>query len=385
MNSTTNPGNGRREFGHIYQRGDLWWIRYSVDGRRYYESSGSSDPRAAKKLLDQRQAALGIGAFVAPDVKRTTFEDLARMIEDDYKLNGRRSSARLKQCFAQLRTVFGKSRAVSITSDRLTAYVVERKGQGAALSTIRNELNALRKAFRLAKRAGKVAAVPEFPTLTLDNTRTGFFEPDDLAAVLAQLPEPLRPVVEFAALTGWRIPSEVLPLTWAAVDFTAGVVRLEVGRTKNREGRTFPFRALPALEGLLQRQRAYTRSVERRLGRLIPWVFHHDGEPIRPFNKTWKRACWRAATEERGGVGVIARSHVLDRIPHDLRRTAVRNLVRAGVPERVAMQLTGHKTRSVFDRYDIVNEADLAAGVEKLAAFHAARGTKGGQSAEAGV
>lgn len=158
----------------------------------------------------------------------------------------------------------------------------------------------------------------------------------------------------FAYCTGWRTPSEVLPLTWAQVDFAAGVVRLEPGTTKNREGRTFPFAVLPQLEAVLRTQREYTTAVERRLGCVIPWVFHREGQRLKGFRRAWLSACRRA-----GLVGMI---------PHDFRRTAVRNLVRAGVPERVAMQLTGHKTRSVFDRYDIVNEADLREAVAKLAA-----------------
>ena len=85
------------------------------------------------------------------------------------------------------------------------------------------------------------------------------------------------------------------------------------------------------------------------------------------FRKAWITAC-----ETAGCPG---------RIPHDFRRTAVRNLVRAGVPERTAMQLTGHKTRSVFDRYDIVNEADLRDAIGKLAN---ATGTKKGQSDRSG-
>lgn len=113
-------------------------------------------------------------------------------------------------------------------------------------------------------------------------------------------------------------------------------------------------------------------------------MFHRDGEPVREFHKSWRAACRRAATAGTGTVRRVVRPDLLTRIPHDHRRTAVRNLVRAGVPERIAMSLTGHKTRSVFDRYDIVSEADLSEGVEKLAAFHAARGILGGQSAEAG-
>src|SRR5206468_12237677 len=101
----------------------------------------------------------------------------------------------------------------------------------------------------------------------------------------------------------------------------------------------------------------------RAEGVLSPWVFHRTGKkvkgkPIVRFTKAWRKACAQAGCPGR--------------IPHDLRRTAVRNLVRAGIPERVAMQMTGHKTRSVFECYNIVSECDLVEAAKKLNAIQPA-------------
>ena len=159
----------------------------------YVESSRSEKMREAEKLLARRQAELGIGVFVAPDVKRTTFEDLAQINRDEYVVRKRRSGETLAINLKRLATVFAGTRAVALTSDRLQAYAKDRLEQGAASATIRNELNALRHAFRIAKRAGKVTAVPEFPQLDAPNIRTGFFEADDFAALLGELPDASNP------------------------------------------------------------------------------------------------------------------------------------------------------------------------------------------------
>ena len=184
--------------------------------------------------------------------------------------------------------------------------------------------------------------------------RTGFFEREQFEAVRDHLPEAVKLIATFAYLTGWRIRSEVLPLQWRQVDLTAGTVRLDPGSTKNDAGRLLPFGgALLELADVLKAQRETTKRVERQRGEIIPYVFHRNGKPIRDFRGAWETACKAAGCP--------------DRICHDFRRTAVRNLVRAGVSEKVAMQITGHKTRSVFDRYDIVNEADLRDALRKLA------------------
>ena len=143
-----------------------------------------------------------------------------------------------------------------------------------------------------------------------------------------------------------------MPLEWRQVDVRGGEVRLDPGTTKNRDGRVFPMTA--ELRALLVAQRAATDRVQRG-GAICPWVFHRNGRPIRSFRKAWRRAC--------------ATAGLPGRIPHDLRRTAIRNMVRSGMSERLAMRLSGHRTRAVFDRYDIVSDRDLRAAATLLDAY----------------
>src|SRR5262249_61169475 len=133
------------------------------------------------------------------------------------------------------------------------------------------------------------------------------------------------------------------------------------GRTKNGEGRVFPFTA--ELRRVFEGQQAMADRL-KKAGTIVRHVFCYT-----TGQKTGKRItasgftkAWRKARVAAGCPG---------RIPHDFRRTAVRNLVRAGVPERVAMQLTGHKTRSVFERYNIVSPGDLRDAARRLDAYAA--------------
>ncbi|HZF74059.1 MAG TPA: site-specific integrase [Gemmatimonadaceae bacterium] len=178
--------------------------------------------------------------------------------------------------------------------------------------------------------------------------RTGFFEREQMERLLAHLPHAIRPAVQLAYITGWRIPSEVLRLQWRHVDCEARVVRLDPHTTKNDEGRTFPF--TDTLEWLLEAQKAEHERLKAE-GVICPWVFNRSNRKVKGKRITTFIKAFRAACTKAGCPG---------RIPHHLRRTAVRNLVRAGVPERVAMQMTRRKTRSVFESYDIVSPTTSA-------------------------
>src|SRR5262249_5829828 len=218
-------------------------------------------------------------------------------------------------------------------------------------ASINRELAALRRMFALAIRASKLATRPHIALLAEDNAREGFLDPADFAALRASLPAWLADAALFAYLTGWR-RTEVATLTWADVDLRGGTIRLRAVHSKNKRSRL--VRLTGALLALVDR-----RASARRLD--CPRVFHRDGEPLGDFRKVWTSACTAA-----GVPGLLF---------HDLRRSAVRNMVRAGVPERVAMAVSGHRTRSVFDRYNIVSEDDLTAAAARTADYLEAQQT----------
>ncbi len=344
----------------------IWMLKYYRDGRPIVESSGTASKDDARTLLRKREGAIADGRPVSPATGRLRFEEAAADVLNDYRINDKRSVDGIERRIRlHLLPFFGGRRMVAITASVVRAYIAHRQtpvvdadGQvitpGAANATINRELAIVNRAFTLALEAETLTTKPRIKKLAEHNVRTGFFERDQFDAVIRHLPAPWRPVMTFAFLTGWRVRSEVLPITWAQVDEAAGIVRLDVGTTKNRDGRTFPYGVLPELAAVLIAQ-GRVRDALRQTGVLCPWVFPDPAGGRLPafYSKLWRDACRRAGCPGR--------------IPHDFRRTAVRNLVRAGVPEKTAMQLTGHKTRSVFDRYDIVNEADLTVAVARLA------------------
>ena len=197
---------------------------------------------------------------------------------------------------------------------------------------------------------------PHIEKLQEDNVRTGFFERHQLEGLVKELPDYLKPVAIVAYITGWRIKSELLSRQWLHVDFDHGWLRIEPGEPKNREGRNFPFADIPDLHYALTEQRRVTEAFQVRTSSIVPWVFHREGNQIKDFRGAWKGACVRA--------GIPAR------IPHDFRRTAIRNLERSSIPRSAAMKMVGHKTESVYRRYAIADESMLRESAKLLAGLH---------------
>jgi integrase len=349
----------------IYLRGNTYWIAYHHNGRRIRESAHSIKKTDAKHLLKRRYGEAQSGRPVGPQIEKTALKSLTSMLLDDYRANSRRSLDRAEDAVTHLHRFFGEDqRAIDITADAIVAYQAQRrrelwKGKPVAAATINYEVAMLRRAFRLGARAGKVGVRPEFPMLNVDNARKGFFEPNQYRAVLDQLAHYLRPVAQAAYITGWRTQSELLTRQWRHVDLDArgGWLRLDPGESKNGEGRM--FRLTPELRAILQAQRDHVRTIERSTGMIVPWVFpHDDGSPILDFRYSWAKACRLAG--------------VPGRLVHDFRRTAVRNLERAGVPRSAAMAITGHRTATVYQRYAIVDEGMMREAADKLAILHRA-------------
>jgi integrase len=333
-----------------------YWCQYWVNGARRRESTGTTDERAARRFLRDKVAGGRAGTLPPPGANKLTVAEVLALVPRNYQVKGNKSLKRVKQIIAAVAAQLGSTRALRVTGTRLEQYVIDRREDGMADATIKYELAVLRRAFRLAKREKLLAEVPDFPTIALDNARQGFFEPDQFLAVRAKLPDYLRDVATFAYVTGWRIPSEVLTLTWADVNLEAGEVRLRAAVTKGKKARVFPFAASPELAALLADRHARAKAMYQATGEWVPSVFHHSGKPIRDCYTAWRKACREA--------------DVPGRLMHDFRRTAVRNLEWAGVPRSVAMQLTGHKTEEVYRRYAIVASDDLRAGVERLSVLH---------------
>jgi len=173
--------------------------------------------------------------------------------------------------------------ARDITADRVTAYVARRREEGAANATINRDLAALKRAFRLAHRAGGVGAVPHISLLHEAKARKGFFEEDQFRAVLERLPGHHKPVVQVTYITGWRIASEIVTRKKHHLDLSAGWLRLEPNETKNGEGRMFPL--TPELRTVLEAQLTETRAFERATGQIVPWLFHRNSKPVGNFRR----------------------------------------------------------------------------------------------------
>jgi site-specific recombinase XerD len=276
-----------------------------------------------------------------------------RLIEQDYAVNGKRLQD-LRIVIKRLSPTFANMKAAEISAPRFAAYQAHQIKDGYKPATINREMAVMKRSMNLAKEHGLITDVPRFRRINEKNTRKGFFEPAQFTALAEHLPSEFCALFGVAYITGWRVKSELLTREWRHVDFVHGKLRLDPHEAKNDDGREFPFTV--GMATILKAQRQRADEIEKKTGRKVTHVFlKDDGTPIRSFRDAWDKA--------------VATSGI-NRIPHDFRRTAVRNLEIAGVPRSVAMKMIGHKTESIYRRYSIVEDGMMREAAKKLDELH---------------
>jgi integrase len=333
-----------RGCGSVFQVGRIWYIQYYDHGRKISESSRFTDRQQAVDLLNERLGDLAAGRDVAPS--KATVDDLCALVFADYRLRKRRDLKTVEWRYkAHLKSALGTIQAARLKYAQIRAYIEERRGSGASDATINRELAIVRRAFILGKREEPplVTRTPYIPKLEEDNARQGFLEPEQYEQLLEKLPASLKALYVCGYHVGAR-KGELLKIQWPQVDFEAGVIRLTAGQTKGKKPRCLP------IYGDMER---WLKLQQKECPKECPFVFFGArNRSVSAHLFGWPEACTSA-----GLPGLLF---------HDLRRSAVRNMKRAGVQDKIAMEISGHRTRSVFDRYNIVDEGDIGNAAEKL-------------------
>lgn len=355
----------------VLRESETWWLRLRHHGRTLRESTKATRHDEARRFLAARKAAISRGEPFVPKADHVTFAEMAERLKQDYELNGR-DVATLNARLVRLLPFFGPRRMADLRPDDVETYKTQRHQAEAANGTINRELQILARAFVLGRKRGLLTATLDVRDHRLAEAapRAGFFEQDQYEAVMRLLPDDLGCACTIAHVYGWRMQSEVLTLERRHVDLGAaehGTLRLDPGQTKNDDARVVCL--TPEVRALVEAQLSRVEAFQRRTGIITPYLFvhltdEHRGQRIKDFKRAWQTACRKAG--------------VPGRLRHDFRRTAVRNMVNAGVPERVAMQISGHRTRRVFDAYHIVSQADHVEAARRMAA--AARAPRGQES-----
>lgn len=346
--------------GKVYKRGKRWWYRYWFRGK-LYRHPGGEKKSDAQKALSKALGAIAKGNRPPPDETKLTLKELADDFLRDYRVSGKRSTFAAEARVKHLVGFFGeRKRAIDVTTDEIRKYQEHRqqehvcnarknsRGEKPRTSngTINRELSSLKRMFNLAKQAGKLSFAPYIPTLQEAQPRQGFLEHEEYLAIRSHLGAVLQDVFDFGYNSGWR-KGAILGLEWGHVRFEERLIRLPPALAKNKRGWALPL-SEPIWEVICRRWEQRTPA--------CPYVFHRTGKQLKNFNRAWQNACKAAG--------------VPGKLFHDCRRTVARNLIKSGVPEKIAMQITQHETPDVFRRYQITTDGDLWEATAKLAQFN---------------
>ena len=349
------PGAKRRVFGTggVFEKNGSRFLYISYrdgNGKLRQESTKSESRMVAERLLRDRLAKVEQGLPVA-EMKRLKYEDIRKTLIMDYRTRGVKMLEEDKDGnpyvwgFEHLDPFFKNCLVRTITTDLLYHFVEKRQREGAKNATINRNLSLLRRMMNLARREGRSIQAPYFPMLKENNIRKGFIIPAQFIKLRDAMPEHLRPLMTFLYFTGCRVGA-ALAITWSQIESEEGrfQLRIEGNQTKNEEPILLP---LPLeLNEVLEK---------------MP----HEGKlfDARNLRKSFQAACVKVGLGVKTGPKDWQYKGLLI---HDFRRSGVRNLIRSGVPRRIAMKISGHLTESTFERYNIVDSTDLHEAMAKV-------------------
>src|SRR5579871_621514 len=306
------------------------YIRYWTNGRQVQEAVGSDDIKAAEDLLALRRGEAMQGLRPAQDVKQVRYENIRDSYVAEHPVD---PSNKTKLTY--LDEFFAEMRVIDINPDVLRKFIAEKRAKDLlADPTIRRILVMLRSMLNQAKKEGKIrhTDVPHFPMPADSKPRKGFIQPDQFAKLHDALPENLRPLIKFCYYTGCRIGA-AQKITWDMVARDCSEIELSGDITKNGEPLTLP------LVGPLA-----------EISTMLKKMFRDQAKPV--FDHSALRRGWCVTCHALGlGVYDEKKRKYSGLTIHDLRRSAARNLIRAGVDRGTAMSITGHLTEHVFERY----------------------------------
>lgn len=341
---------------NLYKRDGsaFYWMRWhDIFGKLHRKSTKTTRRRDAAKIARAKELEL-LKARGIEDTKNITLNDLLKEVRDDYEINGRKSKDRVKYSEKHLKKYLSNKSITEINELEISRYTNIRHNQGASNATINRELSVLKRGYNILYQKGLIHNRPTIKNLKENNIRKGFFEHWEYIKLMENASEHIKSILMFLYYTGWRL-NEALTLTWDMVDVDNGIITLPPGMTKNKVGRHYymPNNVSEMIRDLWSVHVSKVRSDIQ-----VPkYVFTNRDytDRIKDLRGAWKNSCERAGLQGK--------------LIHDFRRTAARNYVRAGVPQRVAQELLGHQTASIFSRYNIVSDADMKTAAKKVTEY----------------
>jgi integrase len=353
----------------VYKRGGVYWFSFVFSERRVQKSTKQGNRKAAIDIESAHRTALAKGevGITPPKRERRTIGELLDALKATYEQDGKLSPQN-RSLLSRAKQDFASKTATELTTEDIEKYVQRRKGESAKNSSINRVMEVLRRAYKLAE-----VTVPKMNYLSeKNNARQGFFSEAELAALISHLSTDLQDFTRFAAACGMR-KGEISGLTWKMVE--ADELRIPGNICKNRKGRILPLAG--ELSEIIERRRAALPREKNGTVQMCEHIFHRDGERIAEIRKSWQTAAIASGLgimvcEKCGSQGPekycrkckVARRYE-GKLFYDLRRTAVRNMVKAGVNTQVAKQWSGHKSDSMFERYSILTTDDMREAQKK--------------------